>query len=253
MAKKKPAKKPTKPKGKPQAKRTGKARKRAQATPDATRQAPEPADAAGAKPERPETEEEERARERGEARAEMLELSYAQAPARDPITEAAETLRERVLEAAGYAGVVRRGALASREAWGRVFIEALRACGCPTVACRLCGVPRTTAYNRRASDPAFAKEWAAAIVEATDALIVEARRRAVDGWDEPVFGQFGVKGFVRKFDSKLLQFLLSGLRPKTFRVRKEVKHKIENAVTPGDRDGLYASLLSRSKGPAASN
>src|SRR5262245_6884618 len=61
-----------------------------------------------------------------------------------------------------------------------------------TRATKAAGVGRRTVYRRRDADPAFAEQMADAIDEATDALELEARRRAKDGVERPVF-QKGVE------------------------------------------------------------
>jgi hypothetical protein len=47
-------------------------------------------------------------------------------------------------------------------------------------------VARQRLYERRDADERFAAEWRVAEQQGTDALEDEARRRAVDGWEEPV-------------------------------------------------------------------
>ena len=63
--------------------------------------------------------------------------------------------------------------------------------------------PRTF-YRLRDRDQAFAAAWADAYRDGTDALRDEARRRGVEGWDEPVYQRGELVGHVRKFDSNLL-------------------------------------------------
>ncbi len=81
----------------------------------------------------------------------------------------------------------------------------------------------------RERDETFRAAWDEAREEAADHLEDEARRRAVDGWEEPVFGSGGPGrgseqvGTVRKFDSTLLIFLLKGARPEKYRERFDTK------------------------------
>ncbi len=70
----------------------------------------------------------------------------------------------------------------------------------------------------------YAAAFAAAREQAADLLEQEARRRAVEGWDEPVFYQGEPVGAVRKYDSTLLIFLLKGIRPEKYRERAAVEH-----------------------------
>ena len=51
----------------------------------------------------------------------------------------------------------------------------------------MAGISREAVRKRRKKEPDFAADFDQAQREATDALEAEARRRAVDGVDEPVF------------------------------------------------------------------
>ena len=53
--------------------------------------------------------------------------------------------------------------------------------------------------------------------EAADTLEAEARRRAIEGVEEPVFHKGQRVGTVRKYSDLLLIFLLKGVRPQKFR------------------------------------
>jgi hypothetical protein len=125
--------------------------------------------------------------------------------------------------------------------WRGRFLTALAACGNVSHAARAARVGRDTAYQHRRQDAEFAAAWADAIEEANDNLEAEARRRAVDGVDEPVVYQGELMGSwvgpdgkpatketegarfipltVKKFSDVLLIFLLKGNRPDKFRER----------------------------------
>lgn len=93
-----------------------------------------------------------------------------------------------------------------------------------TMSCRSARVTRSVAYEWREEDPAFAKLWDEALDIATDALEAEARRRAVQGWPEPVFHQGRKVGTIRKYSDRMLEILLKGHRPEKFRERVDMKH-----------------------------
>ncbi len=76
---------------------------------------------------------------------------------------------------------------------------------------------RRSAYDWRKEDQEFANEWDAAEALGTDLLEDEARRRAAQGVDEPVFWKGEVKGFVRKYSDVLLIFMLKARRPEKYR------------------------------------
>ena len=63
--------------------------------------------------------------------------------------------------------------------------------------------------------------YQAAVNDALDSLEEEARRRAHDGWQEPVYQGGKQVGTVQRFSDNLLMFLLKGKRPEVFRERFE--------------------------------
>jgi hypothetical protein len=108
--------------------------------------------------------------------------------------------------------------------WHATFLDALSSSGNVTAAARRAGVDRGTAYRARAAAAEFRAAWEEALEVATDALEAEARRRALEGWDEPVFFGGQECGRIRKYDSTLLMFLLKAHRPEKFRENSAVQH-----------------------------
>lgn len=97
------------------------------------------------------------------------------------------------------------------------FLELLRQGLSATEAAGNVGVSQRTVYDHRRSDPQFADEWARAYEIGGDILEAEAIKRAVDGWDEPVFGKVspgidGQIGVIRKKSDRLLEVALKGRR-----------------------------------------
>jgi hypothetical protein len=116
--------------------------------------------------------------------------------------------------------------------WQKAFLAVLAEGGNVTLAARAAGIERSTAYDRRNSNEAFAALWDDAMDQAGDLLEAEARRRAYEGWDEPVFGRLAGKdagegeiGVVRKYSDTLMQTLLKGAKPEKYRERHEIDHK----------------------------
>ena len=72
-------------------------------------------------------------------------------------------------------------------------------------------------YDLREADGEFAEAWSRAVESGTQVLEDEARRRALDGWDDPVFQQGQLVGHVRRYSDRLLEFLLRGRRPAVYR------------------------------------
>jgi hypothetical protein len=73
--------------------------------------------------------------------------------------------------------------------------------------------------NRRAADEAFARAWEDALEQGTDSLEDEARRRALQGVEKPVFREGRQVGTVTEYSDTLLIFLLKARRPEKFRDR----------------------------------
>lgn len=77
------------------------------------------------------------------------------------------------------------------------FCEALAKSASVTDACQVVGMSTTSAYKARDRIMGFRNRWDDAADRARPAIESEVRRRAVDGWDEPVFQggkQVGVRG-----------------------------------------------------------
>lgn len=73
--------------------------------------------------------------------------------------------------------------------WRAEFINCLREYGVVSYAAERVGINRTTAYQAKERNEGFAREWDAAIAEATDKLELEARRRAAEGVQRLKFHQ----------------------------------------------------------------
>lgn len=122
------------------------------------------------------------------------------------------------------------------------FLAAFGGCGNISTAAKLTEIDRKEHYRWLESDPAYAERFKGATEEAADALEHEARRRAVEGVEEPVGwfqGQPG--GYVKKYSDTLLIFLLKGARPEKYRERYEHTGKDGEALFPqsirfGDRE-----------------
>jgi hypothetical protein len=80
-------------------------------------------------------------------------------------------------------------------------------------SCNLAGLGRRSAYDWRRDDPEFAAEWDEAVNIGLDALEAEARRRAFEGIEEPVFYKGEICGHIRKYSDALIMFMLKAYRP----------------------------------------
>src|SRR5690606_38686732 len=111
------------------------------------------------------------------------------------------------------------------------FLELLATNGNVTVSAEAFNLERARLYEIRKTDKTFADASDAAMQQAADHLEAEARRRAVDGWDEPVYWQGEQVGVVRKFSDTLLIFLMKGANPEKYRDR--VDHTTKGKEIPG--------------------
>ena len=94
------------------------------------------------------------------------------------------------------------------------FLEAFSMVGSIIKAAEVAKIGRTSHWEWLKVDPEYAKAFAAAQIVATEALIDEATRRAVQGVQEPVGWYQGVPGgTVTRYSDILLIFLIKARRP----------------------------------------
>ena len=72
-------------------------------------------------------------------------------------------------------------------AWRKVFLTSLAATGNVTKSASVARVTRPGVYKARKENAAFAEAWDIAEEDAIQQLELEARRRAYEGFDKPVF------------------------------------------------------------------
>ena len=108
------------------------------------------------------------------------------------------------------------------------FLAAYAQTGNIAAASKLAQVGRRDHYRWIKADAEYALAFGEAHEEACDRLEAEARRRAVQGVEEPVYGKLpgkdtgtGQVGTIRKYSDTLLIFLLKGARPEKYRERFE--------------------------------
>lgn len=70
-----------------------------------------------------------------------------------------------------------------------------------------------TFYNARERDPEFAEAWDNAIATATSVVESELHRRAVEGYEEPVYQRGEKVGTVRRYSDRLLELRAKALLP----------------------------------------
>jgi hypothetical protein len=103
------------------------------------------------------------------------------------------------------------------------FLEALATHGTITKAAAVASIHRSTHYAWL-DDPEYAKAFEDAQQTFADAIRDEVRRRAIDGWDEPVFHARNPAGevpVVRRHSDRLLELLAKAMCPE-FREKHEI-------------------------------
>lgn len=135
------------------------------------------------------------------------------------------------------------------------FLRLLAETGNVTLAAEAAGVARQTPYKWRDKDSKFAEAWAAAEEEAADRLEAEARRRAVEGVEKPVYQGGHMVGTIREYSDTLLIFLLKGARPEKYKDRQAHEHSGPGggpvALTLETLQELYANAHSGEAGADA--
>jgi len=144
----------------------------------------------------------------------------------------------------------------TRQPKKEAFLAAYAECGVITQAAKTAKCNRNMHYEWL-NDQEYKKRFEDAHEQACDNLEQEARRRAIEGWDEPVY-QNGVKcGVKRKRSDTLLIFLMKGAMPDKYkeRVSQEVDAKISATAKIIEDEDWYGNqdrFRSSSKTDAAS-
>lgn len=86
------------------------------------------------------------------------------------------------------------------------------------------GVTRQAAYKERENSDTFREAWDDAIEEGLDYLEEEARRRAFEGIDKPVYYQGEEVGYVHEYSDTLMIFLLKGRRREVYGDKVKQEH-----------------------------
>jgi hypothetical protein len=109
-----------------------------------------------------------------------------------------------------------------RQLWTDAFLAHLAETGILTDAAAAAGVDRSNVWRRRQSDPEFNAACDEAIDMAADKLEREARRRAIEGVEEPVYQGGQLIGTRTVYSDSLLALLLKGRRKRVFADRTEL-------------------------------
>lgn len=116
------------------------------------------------------------------------------------------------------------------------FIQAFRQSGFVLQTCNRVGVKRDVFVRWLENDPAFAKEFEVANDYVTEHYELAAGKRAVEGWQEPVFHQGKQVGTVTRYSDRLLELLLKA------RNRTKYGERIDYHV---DEEAIASAIASR--------
>jgi hypothetical protein len=112
--------------------------------------------------------------------------------------------------------MARRKSEKQKTASQQKFLDALAGGATVIAAAQVANTSKTTIYQWRAAEPAFAKEWAIAWQTGGDTLEAEAQRRAVEGVQKPIYQGGKIVGYETHHSDTLLIFLLKARDPQKF-------------------------------------
>jgi hypothetical protein len=137
----------------------------------------------------------------------------------------------------------------TRQARQARFLAAYARTGTILHAALESGIERRLHYRWLDEDPAYAATFAEAEVAAVEMLEREARRRAVDGVEEPIYWQGQKIDTLRKYSDALLIFLLKAARPDKYRERVDLAHTVGDLsrLSPDELQQLRA-IVTKARG-----
>lgn len=108
--------------------------------------------------------------------------------------------------------------------WQLTFLLKLSETANVSESCRKAKISRMQAYRVRDEDPGFQMAWDEALQMATEALELEARRRAMQGVREGVYYLGKRTGSITRYSDTLLIFLLKAHKPEAYRDNHRIEH-----------------------------
>ena len=126
--------------------------------------------------------------------------------------------------------------------WVAPYLAALAEHGIRTDAALVAKIDRVNVWRREKSDPEFAALVEEAMEQAADKLEREARRRAIEGVEEPVYQGGQLVGTKLVFSDNMLGLLLKGRRKKVFADRTEITGADGGAIKHADETSRSARV-----------
>ena len=109
------------------------------------------------------------------------------------------------------------------------FLALYGICGQLQRSAKEVGISPATVRNHLKVDPDFKAAFKEAYGDFQEAIEREAYRRALMGWEEPVFQQGLQVGTIRKFDSRLLELMLKRHNPE-YKESFTVDHNVTGGI-----------------------
>ena len=128
------------------------------------------------------------------------------------------------------------------------FLEALAGGYSVTHAAAVASIPRRTVYDWRDADLDFRSRWDEAVEAGTDIMEDEARRRAIEGYEKPIYNNGKLVGTVREYSDTLTVLLLKSRRPSKYRenVKTEISGPNEGPIkVEKSPDAIFLELVAR--------
>lgn len=114
-----------------------------------------------------------------------------------------------------------------------IYLEILSLTGRISEAAKAAGVVADTVRALRLKDEAFKELHEEALAEYRDRIEAEVHRRAIEGWEKPVFQKGELVGFVTEYSDKLLELLAKRHIPEyTDKVAVDARHSGGVMVMP---------------------
>lgn len=131
-----------------------------------------------------------------------------------------------------------------REAAQAAFLAAYAETGIITSAAQTAGVNRTTIYEWQEHDETFALRFKQAEAVSNEVIRAEIHRRAVTGWDEPVYQLAKYAGVVRKYSDTLLIFEAKRRMPE-YRDKQqvEISGQLDINTLAAEADARFSAFL----------
>lgn len=125
-----------------------------------------------------------------------------------------------------------------------LFLKKLAEYGIKSKAAKAVGVNHSTILRHIEKDPAFARAVEEALTEAADTFEDELIRRAVRGYDEPVFFNGVEVGKIRKYSDRLLDKLVTATKREKYGQQSTVNvgGRITHEVTLRAKENIMGTL-----------